>query len=164
MALGGRSSKVPWRLQTWGCFVCTFWMGCSWVCLQVIPEHRAPEREMEGGGSGEGEEEEGDAQLCVPDLQVVLPVLQDVMDDHCVGGDVQEHPVLPVHQAVHSQAAVVAKHPGQVLQGKGSSWLSAARTKRAQEVCGVMEEGGAGVPGAMWAVLVALCLLVLTRG
>lgn len=57
----------------------------------------------------------------MPDLQVGLPVPQDVVDDHCVGGDIQEHPVLPVHQAVHSQAAVVAKHPGQVLQGRDSS-------------------------------------------
>lgn len=67
---------------------------------------------------------------CVPDLQVELLVPQDIVDDHCVGGDVQEHPVLPIHEAVHSQAAVVAKHPGQVLQGRGSSWLSAARTKK----------------------------------
>lgn len=53
---------------------------------------------------------------CVPDLQVVLPVPQDVVDDRGVGGDVQDHPVLPVHQAVHSQAAVVAQHPGQALR------------------------------------------------
>lgn len=53
---------------------------------------------------------------CVPDLQVVLPVPQDVVDDRGVGGDVQDHPVLPVHQAVHGQAAVVAQHPGQALR------------------------------------------------
>lgn len=101
---------------------------------------------------------------CVPDLQVVLLVPQDIVDDHYVGGDVQEHPVLPVHQAVHGQAAVVAKHPGQVLQGKGSSWLSAARTKKAHKVCGAMKESGAGAPGVVWTILVALCPLVLTRG
>lgn len=100
----------------------------------------------------------------MPDLQVELPVPQDIVDDHGVGGDVQEHPVLPVHQAVHSQAAVVAKHPGQVLQGRDSSWLSAARTKKAHKVCGVMEESRPGVLGAMWTTLVALCPLVLTRG
>lgn len=101
----------------------------------------------------------------MPDLQVGLPVLQDVVDDHCVGGDIQEHPVLPVHQAVHSQAAVVAKHPGQVLQGRDSSWLSAARTKKAHEVCGVMEESGAGVLGAMWTKHPGGTVpVVLTRG
>lgn len=68
---------------------------------------------------------------CAPDLQVVLPVPQHVVDDRCVGGDVQEHPVLPVHQAVHGQAAVVAQHPGQALQGRDSSWLLAAGTKKA---------------------------------
>lgn len=52
----------------------------------------------------------------MPDLQVVLPVPQDVVDDRGVGGDVQDHPVLPVHQAVHGQAAVVAQHPGQALR------------------------------------------------
>lgn len=125
----------------------------------MTPEHRAPEKETEGGGSGEGEEEEGDARLGVPDLQVALLVPLDIVDDHGVGGDVQEHPVLPVHQAVHGQAAVVAKHPGQALQGRGSPWLSAARTNRAHEVCGVMEEGRAGAPGAVWAIPVALCPL-----
>lgn len=100
---------------------------------------------------------------CVPDLQVELLVPQDIVDDHYVGGDVQEHPVLPIHQAVHSQAAVVAKHPGEILQGRGISWLSAARTKKAHEVCGVMEESRAGVLGALCTILLALCLLILTR-
>lgn len=101
---------------------------------------------------------------CVPDLQVELLVPWDIVDDHCVGADVQEHTVLPIHQAVHSQAAVVAKHPGYILQGRGNSWLSAARTKKAHEVCGVMEKSRAGVLGATWTTLLALCLLVLTRG
>lgn len=100
----------------------------------------------------------------MPDLQVELLVPQDIVDDHCVGGDVQEHPVLPIHQAVHRQAAVVAKHPGQVLQGRGSSWLSAARTKREHEVYGVMEESRAGVLGVLWTILLALCPLVTHKG
>jgi len=66
---------------------------------------------------------------CMPDLQVVLPIPQDVIDDHRVGGDVQEHQVFPIHQAVHGQAAVVAQHPGQALWGKGSSWPLVTRTK-----------------------------------
>lgn len=101
---------------------------------------------------------------CVPDLQVVLPVPQNVVDDHCVGGDVQEHPVLPVPQAVHGQAAVVAQHPGQVLQGKDSSWLLVARTNKATKGLWVTGESWAGALGAAWPIVVALCPLILTRG
>lgn len=30
---GREAAKVPWGLQTWGCFVHTFRMGCSQVWL-----------------------------------------------------------------------------------------------------------------------------------
>jgi len=46
---------------------------------------------------------------------VVLPAAEDIVDDHCVGTDVQQHPIL---HAVHSQAAVVAQRPGQALRGE----------------------------------------------
>lgn len=73
----------------------------------------------------------------MPDLQVGLPIPQDIVDDHRVGGDIQEHQVLPVHQAVHGQAAVIAQHPGQALQGRGRAFVPgnlAAGTKKSHKM------------------------------